>query len=228
MFILVLANYAHARPAADTLLNSSEVLSFDIPALPLGAALDIYSETAQLSVLLSVPVSKAALAPSVRGTLTRKQALATLLAGSGLVAYFISNRSIVVRPPYAENTGTGPSTRALRVFQIPGVHQGLKDHSAYVAIVQRTVLMALCASERTRPGNYRLAMQLWINPQGRLSRLNRLGSTGHALRDQAIEHTLIRLSIPEYPDPSMPQPVLIVLLPVADSARLDCPLATRR
>lgn len=215
----LLACQAHARSTSVTLLNSSEILPFDLPAQPLGDALDAYSRVTQLSVLLAGERSDYR-APAVQGNLTRKQALAGLLASSGLVAYFVDNRSIVVRPPEADDARKHPAHRALALGQIPGVRAGGRDYSAYVSRVQRVVHDSLCASPRTRPGNYRLPMQLWVNARGQVQRLNLLSTTGNAARDTAITHALKSLSVGQAPSANMPQPILMLLVPVIRQA---CP-----
>ena len=55
-----------------------------------------------------------------------------------------------------------------------------------IARVQQAVRNALCRSPQTRPGSYRLAMQLWLNPDGQVERVHLLGSTGKTTRDEAI------------------------------------------
>ncbi|CAM5393113.1 STN domain-containing protein [Alcaligenes faecalis] len=222
LLVFAFASQAHARSDAETLLHSSERLDFDIPAQPLGDALDAYGRLTQLSVLI-VGEPAHYPAPAVHGNLTRKEALAALLHESGMAAYFVDNRSIVVRPP-VEQGGAMQSPGALRLTEIPGVHIGDKDYGSYIAHVQYAVRDALCATPRTRPGNYRLAMQLWIDATGHVRRLNLLGSTGHALRDQAIAQTLRGLPVELAPDAAMPQPILMVLLPTSSPARLDCPM----
>lgn len=92
------ASLAVARSDADTLLNSSERLSFDIAAQPLAQALKAYGQRSDLSVLLDGADPQRPM-PAVRGEMTRKQALSSLLHGSGLQAYYVDNRSIVIRLP---------------------------------------------------------------------------------------------------------------------------------
>lgn len=221
---LVLGSPAvRAQPDPLARLDSPETLQFDIPAQTLGDALDAYSVAAGLSVLI---VSDAASqpVPALRGRLTRKQALAALLAGSGLAPYFVDNRSIVVRPAPGAGQAPVPQARLIALGDIPGVHDGA-DHRGYVAQVQDTVRAALCSTAATRPGGYRLGMQLWVDARGRIARLNLLGTTGAPARDGAIGQALQGLAVGAEPAADMPQPVLMLLLPAGPDASLDCPAA---
>ncbi|WP_321287026.1 STN domain-containing protein [Alcaligenes phenolicus] len=216
------ASLAVARSDADTLLNSSERLSFDIQAQPLAQALKAYGQRSDLSVLLDGADPQRPM-PAVRGEMTRKQALSSLLHGSGLQAYYVDNRSIVIRLPDSRPGKAATGQRPLNLSHISGVRDGAHDYSAYVTRVQRTVRNALCRSPQTRPGAYRLAMQLWLNPQGQVERVHLLGSTGQASRDQAISQVLDSLAMGVAPDASLPQPLVLLLAPVSGHVRDDCP-----
>lgn len=217
------ASLAVARSDADTLLNSSERLSFDIPAQPLAQALKVYGQRSDLSVLLDGADPQRPM-PAVRGEMTRTQALAALLEGSGLQAYYLDNRSIVIRLPDSK-PGRAPSgQRPLNLSHISGVRDGAHDYSAYVTRVQQTVRNALCSRPLTRPGGYRLAMQLWLNPDGQVERVHLLGSTGQAGRDTAIRRVLDKLAMGVAPDAGLPQPLVLLLAPVSGHVRDDCPM----
>ncbi|KVX04597.1 hypothetical protein ASL22_03720 [Alcaligenes faecalis] len=217
------ASLAVARSDADTLLNSSERLSFDIQAQPLAQALNAYGQRSDLSVLLDGADPQRPM-PAVRGEMTRKQALSSLLHGSGLQAYYVDNRSIVIRLPDSRPGKVATGQRPLNLNHISGVRDGAHDYSAYVTRVQQTVRNALCRSPQTRPGAYRLAMQLWLNPQGQVERVHLLGSTGQASRDQAISQVLDSLAMGVAPDASLPQPLVLLLAPVSGHVRDDCPV----
>lgn len=61
-------------------------LPIDLPAQPLGSALNELARQARLQVLVQPALVAGKTAPAVSGNLTSRQALARLLAGSGLVA----------------------------------------------------------------------------------------------------------------------------------------------
>lgn len=215
---LALAGQAHAVPgSADGLLNSADTLSFDVPAQNMGDALDAYSRQSQVSIVTSAQIALLWSA-GVRGSYTRKQALSTLLGQHGLAAYFLDNRSVVIRfPDPAANQPAVPLDR------IPGVRTSLRDHGPYVGRLQQQVHASLCETALTRPGSYRLALQLWVSQYGHIQRVWLLGSTGAPSRDQAIERRLHGLSLGEQPDAQLPQPILLLLLPAAPPLRSQCP-----
>lgn len=221
------ASLAVARSDADTLLNSSERLSFDIQAQPLAQALKAYGQRSDLSVLLDGADPQRPM-PAVRGEMTRKQALSTLLDGSGLQAYYVDNRSIVIRLPDGKPARASAGQRPLNLSHISGVRDGAHDYSAYVTRVQQAVRNALCRSPQTRPGSYRLAMQLWLNPDGQVERVHLLGSTGKTTRDEAISRVLGNVSMGVAPDASLPQPLVLLLAPVSGHVRDDCPVQAGR
>lgn len=226
---LVLPLYAVSAQAATpsaTLLNSQEVLSFHLGGQSLSQALAHFSRQAGLSVLLDSSYAHLP-APALQGEYTRKQALAGLLAGTGLLAYFVDNRSIVVRSPQSL-TEASKGVRPLSLRQISGVHQAGQDFSAYVAQVQHAVLVSLCQAPLTRPGVYRLAMQIWVNHRGTISRINFLGTTQHAQRDQAIYESLQGLPVGRAPDDQMPQPIVVLLAPASAKISAHCPARANR
>ncbi|GLS16236.1 TonB-dependent siderophore receptor [Hydrogenophaga electricum] len=95
------APLAHAQDAAAP-------VSVQIPALPLGQALNELARQARLPLTFPAPLVAGKTAPAVTGAMTVRQALDRLLAGSGLAAAF-EGGAVVVRPappraPGAETT----------------------------------------------------------------------------------------------------------------------------
>lgn len=221
LLISLAAGAQSGQPSATTLLNSTQTLRFDMPAQTLDDALREYSRVSGLSVLLDgqSPIQKA---PAVHGQMTRKQALAGLLAGSELHAFFVNERFIVVRAPDNSVLPESSAPPALALNDISGIRTAQDDYRHYVVQIQQVLLNALCPSPVTRPGNYRLALQVWLDPQGRLQRVKLLGSTGSAERDAAIERRLIHLAVGTVPPERMPQPVVVLLVPVAQSVAPAC------
>jgi hypothetical protein len=61
----------------------------------------------------------------------------------------------------------------------PGVTGKDADFLPYIAKVQATLRDALCAAPQTRPGTYRLALQLRLNSRGAVERFRLLDTIGH-------------------------------------------------
>ncbi|MCX5589750.1 STN domain-containing protein [Alcaligenes endophyticus] len=211
--LLMFNHAAQANNVTHSLLQSPERLTLALPSQKLHQALSTFSHQTGLSVLLDSQHAHITV-QLARGEYTRQQALAQLLEGTGLAAYVVNQRSIVVRSLENQDFNVEQS---LQVWQISGVQQGAIDHSAYVARVQYAVRHRLCAQANTQPGDYRLAMQMWLNAHGYIVRVNFLGSTGQAKRDIAISQALQNLPIGQAPSPYMPQPVILLLKPTGSN-----------
>lgn len=94
------APVAHAQPPAAAI----EVMhTVQLPAQPLGAALNELARQAKLQLLVRRELVEGKQAPAVSGTLTARQALQRLLAGSGLSAQ-VEGASVVVTEQPAGGT----------------------------------------------------------------------------------------------------------------------------
>ena len=81
-------------------------LAFDIPAQPLTDALLSYSEQARVQLILAADTSMLPPCQPLQGNMSAEDALARLLAESGLEYYFSSPNTVTVRrvPPYGFRT----------------------------------------------------------------------------------------------------------------------------
>jgi outer-membrane receptor for ferric coprogen and ferric-rhodotorulic acid len=85
---------AHAQGSTAT--AAATLVAINIPAQPLGAALNELARQANLQMTFPAPLVAGKQAPAVSGQMTGQQALARMLAGSGLVAT-TEGRSVVVK-----------------------------------------------------------------------------------------------------------------------------------
>lgn len=195
----------------------------DIPAQPLASALQAFGriahmmvmgETAQLGARTSAPLS---------GDYTRQDALRRLLAGTGLDARFVDAQSVAIVPLSPDPRG-GPPSSSVRVplADIDGFEDG---DAGYLALVQARLTEALCRSPQTRPGGYRLVVQLRIDVSGAVSASRLIGSTGDPLRDASIASTVGNLRFDDGPPASFRQPVTILLRPEDGMVTNGCALA---
>jgi len=53
-------------------------------------------------------------------------------------------------------------------------------------VLQSAIERALCARAETRPGSFRLAMQLWIDPSGSVTEAAALAPSEDPMRDEAV------------------------------------------
>jgi len=92
----------------------------------------------------------------------------------------------------------------------------------YFADVQTAVAVALCRDPRSAPGQYRVALKLWIGRSGSILQAKRLGSTGAPEVDVAIDASMHDARVGAPPPLGLPQPIAVVV----DQGREDvnsCP-----
>lgn len=200
------------------------VLQFDIAAQNLGDALDQYSRRTGIAVLMDQRHAQRQSA-AVRGAYAAGAALQTLLEGTGLQSRLSDAQAVIVYAPAAASALAAadlPPAAVVAAADIPGATQGGGDHAAYVSRLQHVLLGLLCRAAQTRPGGYRLALQLYLNRAGVVDRVHLLDSTGLRARDTAIARLVLGMRVGAGPSPSMPQPVSILLLPQGPGSEVDC------
>jgi hypothetical protein len=214
---LAAAGPVRAQPA------DGAVLQFDIAAQNLGDALDIYSRRTGIAVLIDQRYAQRQSA-AVRGPYAAGAALQVLLEGTGLQSRLSDAQAVIVYAPAgaAAIAADVPPAAMLAAADIPGATQGGGDHAAYVGRLQHVLLGLLCRAAQTRPGGYRLALQLYLNRAGVVDRVHLLDSTGLRARDTAIARVVLGMRVGAPPLPSMPQPVSILLLPQGPGSEVDC------
>jgi TonB family protein len=178
---------------------------FDIPAQPLASALQAFSTVSGYQILVAddhLPQSMA-----IKGVLSSKEALARLVAGTGMSVSFTGPQAAILVPGNrSQNVATTASSQG-----------GPK----YDAALQYDVLAALCRDAMTRPGQYRTALDLWMMPSGRVGRAELLSSTGDPERDRRILAVLYKLKFVPPPQ-GLSQPTTLLLLPSASDADRLC------
>ncbi|KAB8057110.1 hypothetical protein GCN74_22255 [Janthinobacterium sp. FT14W] len=200
------------------------VLQFDIAAQNLGDALDLYSRRSGIAVLMDQRYAQRQSA-AVRGAYGAGAALQVLLAGTGLQSRLSDAQAVIVYAPAGTAAAAAaelPPAAVVAAADIPGAVQNGGDHAAYVSRLQHVLLGLLCRAAQTRPGGYRLALQLYLNRAGVVDRVHLLDSTGLRARDTAIARLVLGMRVGAAPLPSMPQPVSILLLPQGPGSEVDC------
>ncbi|WP_347340835.1 STN domain-containing protein [Rhodopseudomonas boonkerdii] len=135
--------------------ESSSLTSFHLPAQPLGAALTAYGEQSGSEGLYDTSLSNGKVSTEVNGPLDPAEALHRLLTGTGLTARFLSNKAYVLLPA-----------------QAGAIEQGARPaaHRFYYALVQHSLLAALCRSDEARPGSYLIKQSVPSSSGGSFSR----------------------------------------------------------
>ena len=207
-FTVRTANAQQAEPASATALPVR--MEFDIAAQRLGDAIAAYSKATGLDILIDGGQAQR-LSGTVRGTFTAMEALEAMLAGTGLEARPASATSVVIRASRGAGGTALPPSAVAEGMEESGFKEGEVLHQSYAAQVQQA-----------RPGSYRLAMQLHVDARGVVDRFRLLSTTGVSDRDAAIQIRLRGLSVGSPPPPSLPQPLVILMLPEGPGAWSDC------
>lgn len=190
--------------------DDSGARSFDIAAQPLASALERYGDATGREVLYNTSLVQGRNARAVEGVFTPEMALQKLLDGTGLSASFLADRSFVLRP--AVMPGPPPA----------GQPAPAALEQQYYARIQTSLREAFCASNGARAGRYRVVVEFWIDPQGMVSRHERLGSAGRPDLDSGIDGTLQGLRIGAPPPDGFRQPVLVMIVPEARGVTMGC------
>jgi hypothetical protein len=208
---IVGAAISSIRPAGaeGQAVPSQKLLAYDIPSEGLAAALRAYADVSGVQVLYETALTAGRRSAAVKGTFPPDAALQLLLAGSGLVGRHTDLDAVTILP------GPPEPMSVSRTSVLPD--------AGFLGALQAGILDALCRSDDTQPGLYRLAVQLWIAPDGSVRRVALLGSTGDAHRDTAIATALETISVGTAPPGGMRGPVTMVITPRSASGGEECP-----
>ncbi|BAL96406.1 TonB-dependent receptor [Rubrivivax gelatinosus] len=123
----VVLNLASTLPAqAQASTTAAAPLTLDLPAQPLGQALNELARRADLQLSFPADAVAGKTAPAVSGRLTPEQALQRLLAGSGLAAT-VDGQRVVVKPADAARESALPAVKASAgalASELPAAHAG--------------------------------------------------------------------------------------------------------
>jgi TonB family protein len=204
-----------------------DMVRFDISPESLVVALHAYSRATGVAVMARTQWLDGLSSAPVNGDYSAREGLQRLLIGTGLQARFTGPDEAAVVPLTTSDTTAAPAPASSATFafidasQIDGALEGAA-YNAYNAMVQTQLAGLLCASARTRPGDYRLVVQMRMGNTGTVLASKIVGSTGDALRDEAIEQAVKTLSVNASPPAGLPQPVTILLRPRGPGVNTDC------
>jgi hypothetical protein len=194
-------------------------LSFHIPAQPLAAALQAYSEASGVQVLYESRLARGLRSTPVEGDLNAEAALQTLLAGTGLTVHYTRSDAITIAPKAAGADAPPPrlslgtadlSLDTLRVSPTDAIPDQ-SDLAEYTAVVQNDIQNVLRRSSKTRSGNYRVGVRLWVTGSRMVERVELFSSSGDRQRDAAVSDVLHGLAISAAAPANVAQPVRVVI-----------------
>ena len=172
-------------------------VAFGIPAQEIDRALMAYATITGLQILYEPAVTMGRRSTAVNGVMTPEAALSILLAGSGLISRRTDVDAVVIV--------AGPPT------SVDAVDAG------FLGALQAGILRGLCRDERTRPGAYRVAIQVWLTRNGTIRRTALLGSTGEARRDAALLRALDTVVVGQVPAYAVETPLTMTIAPGSDA-----------
>ena len=183
-------------------------MEFDIPAQALDQALNALRSAARVDIFYETALTAGRRSREVKGNFTPGSALQTLLGGTGLLV----NRTDV--DAFAILPGRAEPDRA----QAPASH----PDGRFVSALQNGVLDLLCRNSQTRPGRYKVALELWIAPTGVIQHSALMASTGDVALDTALLQALRGGSINATPPAKVAQPFILAVAPRTPSETGDC------
>tara|TARA_A100001391_G_scaffold197820_1_gene178642 strand:- start:1064 stop:1819 length:756 start_codon:yes stop_codon:yes gene_type:complete len=179
---------------------------FDLPAQPLPLSLETFSEQTGISILVTSDRIQDKTASAVRGHFPPDQALTILLNGTGLTSRRLTDSALTLIPAQHDDAKTVASkTRSV----VP---------PAYARSLQQSVLTGLCRHQPEQLGQFRLVVQLWANPQGRVTRVHFPDGDAEARWGTSVRASFKDLILPP-PPPGMPQPITLLLHPGTPSCQ---------
>jgi Outer membrane efflux protein len=161
----------HRTPPA----RADREVSYDIPLQNLSAALNAFAATSGMQVLYETSLAEGRMSAPINGIFVPESALRVILADTGLAGRRTDVDAITIVPDMRDQ---GRSTSTV----VPDAQ--------FLGALQASIVNALCARKETRPGDYRLALQIWTTPTGTIRRASLLSTTGMALRDAALAEVL--------------------------------------
>lgn len=197
--------------------TTDEKLTFDIAPQPLMTALRAYSEVTGQAVLVDDTLTAGRQSPGVQGRFDKVEALQLLLTGTGLVASYSTDQSFTLKLA-VRTESTEISSSETFENSVGGGIEAVTE--SYAGKIQRPIEMALCQSDQTRLGTYRLALQLWIAPSGKIDQTRVLSANDDA-RANAVRKMLKQVVL-DPPPSTMPQPLTLLLLPRNTANTPDC------
>jgi hypothetical protein len=215
--LVVMCHLASAQD--DGRLPNSASFAFDIPAQSLASALQDYGQATGVQVLYESNLADGRLSEPVKGMLTPRAALNVLLAGTDLKVRYARPNAITLAAPRPDDADAPPRHlfAPVDLSLDPLLVEARADDEerarrAFSDAVRTDVEGALRRNSRTRTGNYRLGVDLWIDSAGIVRRVELFHPTGDQVRDAAAMAAMQGLAIRRQAPPNTPLPVHVFVV----------------
>ncbi|WIE53030.1 STN domain-containing protein [Pseudomonas sp. GM17] len=195
------------------MVDSHRLLDLDIAAQDLAEALELFSRSTGMAVLVDRELTRGRRSVRVQGRYSARDALSRLLTGSGLMARYARSDAFTLQVAQLSDAPAPKGT---------GGVAGAWASDSFASALQRAVEAGLCRSELTRPGRYRAVLQLWIDRGGHIEHSRLVTTTGDLRRDEALVQSLSETWVERPAPSSLRQPVTLLLIPDSAGKRMDC------
>jgi TonB family protein len=223
VLVVTVGPLARAAPAPSPAASSARpALRYQIPPQPLTSALEAFTGASGVQLLYDAALAAGRRSPGVTGEKSPEDALAAILAGSGLQATFVRSNAVYIYP--ARDSGAAPgggdgrgpgapspgAVMALGVLHVeaPALTIGHPRYDRYAAALQAGVQEALETAPAARHGSWSTAAELQLNADGAVRKARLISSTGDAKIDAVVLAVLSAARLPPPPD-GLPQPVTV-------------------
>jgi hypothetical protein len=194
--------------------------TFNIPAQPLIDALQVYSQQAGVQVMFETNSATGLRSEPVNGEFTPHAALLMLLADTDLRVRYSRSNAVTLAPASVPDPDEPPTHSAVSADLTLGLLRvrGTSDASdrslgEYIGLVQSDIQKALKMGGRSKRGEYRVGVKLWVTPSSRIVDKAELdGSTGDVDRDSSIAEALRGLVLSQQAPPNIPLPIRFMIL----------------
>jgi len=192
--------------------GSVDRLSFAIPAQPLEDALFAYAKVTGVEVFVDHALTAGRRSEPVEGVYDFEAALRRMLGGSGLEIRRAASRAYTL---------VAISAREPPPDRVPG---WLADRmrSRFFTAVQTAVKRVLCAQPEIVPGQYRAALAIWTDPDGRVVEARLLGANIDVQSARRLLDSMKGVSIGQPPPADLEQPTTFIILPRQPDQTGDC------
>ncbi len=186
---------------------------FTIPAQPLAAALQAFGQTAGVQLLYESRSAEGRQSAAIDGLYTSREALIRLLAGTDLkIQYSRPGAVTLMLDAPTGSDGVTPRFGAdlsLGTLHVRGEAASTSHSQEFSDSVRRDVHNALRSNPRTRDGNYRAVVNLWINNERTIEQVEVAATSGDPARDTSLIAALRGLTMSRPQPPGTAQPVRV-------------------
>jgi len=193
---------------------------YDIPAQPLAPALTALGKSSRIDILYENGVVDKKRSTVLSGTFTPRDAIATMLQGTGLTFRFTSLNAVLVFPPDqppapgvdAWEAAANTPRLVLDVLRVTGppiipAQPSRSEFGHFGLSLQFAIKQRLQSDPRTSGKPFRARLSVHVSELGVLRDTNVVVSTGQSRLDTDIQAVLEGMRLPVAPPEDLPQPI---------------------